>query len=83
MRDAEDLTAMLQVLDGWVVKKVKMDERLLAGKKDLKKSEQGVWVIVGRKGDKDKTEDMPSLGKVSCFLFFLVQSLISLSLSSF
>ncbi|KAF8883188.1 hypothetical protein CPB84DRAFT_193080 [Gymnopilus junonius] len=68
IQDAEDLTAILQVLDGWMVKKVKTDERLLPGKKDLKKNEQGVWVVVGRKGDKDKTEDIPSLGKVDQLL---------------
>jgi len=42
-----------------------MEERLLPTKKDLRKTEQGVWVIVGRKGDKTKKEDVSSLEKVS------------------
>ena len=68
MHDAEDLTAVLQVLDGWLARKVRMDERLLPSKKDLKKNEQGVWIVVGRKGDKDKTTDVPPLEKVGLHL---------------
>ncbi|PPQ69895.1 hypothetical protein CVT26_014158 [Gymnopilus dilepis] len=68
MHDAEDLTAVLQVLDGWLARRVRMDERLLPSKKDLKKNEQGVWIVVGRKGDKDKTTDVPPLEKMSDIL---------------
>ncbi|KDR84273.1 hypothetical protein GALMADRAFT_133615 [Galerina marginata CBS 339.88] len=64
MRDADDLTAMLRVLDGWITRKTKMDEHLLPSKKDLRKTEQGVWVVVGRKGDKGKKEEIPSLENI-------------------
>ena len=65
MKEAEDLMAVLQLLNTWLVRRSKMDERLLPTKKDLRKTEQGVWVVVGRKGDKDKKEDIPSLEKVT------------------
>ena len=65
MKEAEDLMAVLQLLNTWLVRRSKMDERLLPTKKDLRKTEQGVWVVVGRKSDKDKKEDIPSLEKVN------------------
>ena len=65
MKEAEDMTAMLEVLNTWLLRRSKMDERLLPSKKDLRKTEQGVWVVAGRKGDKDKKEDIPSLEKVN------------------
>jgi hypothetical protein len=63
MKEAEDLVAVLEVLNIWVVRRSKMDERLLPTKKDLRKTEQGVWVVVGRKVEKAK-EDIPPLKKV-------------------
>ena len=65
MKEAEDMTAVLEVLNTWLLRRSKMDERLLPSKKDLRKTEQGVWVVAGRKGDKDKKEDIPSLEKVN------------------
>ncbi|KAF4619578.1 hypothetical protein D9613_004793 [Agrocybe pediades] len=64
LKDAEDVTVILQVLDGWVVKKMHEEAKLLPTKKDLKKTEQGVWVVVGRKSDKKKKVDVPSLEKI-------------------
>lgn len=72
---AEDITAVLQVLENWVVKKTKADERLLPTKKDLKKTEQGVWVVVGRRGEKEKEkkrDEVPSLEKVSHSVISLI-----------
>lgn len=65
IKEAEDLMAVLEVLNTWLVRRTKMDERLLPSKKDLRKTEQGVWVVVGRKSDKKKKEDIPSLEKVN------------------
>jgi hypothetical protein len=44
-----------------------MEEKLLPGRKDLKKTEYGVWTVVGRtveKGKQKKLEDVPPLDKV-------------------
>ncbi|KAH9482205.1 hypothetical protein JR316_0004300 [Psilocybe cubensis] len=80
--DAADITALLQVLETWVAKKTRADERLLPTKKDLKKTEQGVWVVVGRKGDKEKEkkrDEVPSLQKaVDLIQLLLDASFLSL-----
>ena len=64
IKEAEDLVAVLQILNNWIVRRSNMEERLLPTKKDLRKTEQGVWVVVGRRGDKTKKEDIPPLEKV-------------------
>jgi hypothetical protein len=72
IQDAADITAILQVLSGWIAQRVNTDKQLMPSKKDLKKTEHGVYVVVGRKGEnKDKTaSEVPPLEKVS--VFFLV-----------
>jgi hypothetical protein len=65
MKEAEDTMAVLEILNTWLIRRTNMDERLLPSKKDLRKTEQGVWVVVGRKSDKKKEEDIPSLEKVN------------------
>ncbi|KIM35166.1 hypothetical protein M413DRAFT_20795 [Hebeloma cylindrosporum] len=74
MKEPEDLMAVLQVLNTWLVRRSKMDERLLPTKKDLRKTEQCVWVVVGRKGDKDKKEDIPSLEKITEILQIILDA---------
>ncbi|KAF9478651.1 hypothetical protein BDN70DRAFT_879661 [Pholiota conissans] len=66
IQDAADLTAILQVLHGWIVQRINMDKQLMPTKKDLKKTEHGVWVVVGRKGEqKEKNAgEVPPLEKV-------------------
>ncbi|PPQ94798.1 hypothetical protein CVT25_007435 [Psilocybe cyanescens] len=85
MRDADEVTAVLQVLENWVARKTKADERLLPTKKDLKKTEQGVWVVAGRREkEKDKEtgkkkEEVPSLEKaVELLQIILDASFLSL-----
>jgi len=49
-----------------------MDEKLFPGKKDLKKTEYGVWTVVGRtaeKGKRKKSDEVPPLDKVNPSLF--------------
>ncbi|KAF9036808.1 hypothetical protein BJ165DRAFT_609969 [Panaeolus papilionaceus] len=75
LKEAADLTNILKVLDGWFVRWSKMNVKLLATKKELKKNEQGVWVVVGRKGDKHKKMyDMPSLEKIIEFTQIILDS---------
>lgn len=70
LQDAEDLTAIIQVLDSWVMKRIHEEAKLLPAKKDIKKTEQGVWVVVGRKSDKKKKTHIPCLEKVSLLTRF-------------
>jgi hypothetical protein len=70
LRDAEDLTILLEILDKWITQRTAMEEKLFPGKKDLKKTEYGVWTVVGRtvekgKQKKSKSEDAPPLDKVT------------------
>jgi len=72
LRDAEDLTILLEVLDKWLTQRTAMDEKLFPGKKDLKKTEYGVWTVVGRtaeKGKRKKSDEVPPLDKVNPSLF--------------
>ena len=79
LRDAEDLTILLEILDEWLTQRTGMEEKLFAEKKDLKKTEYGIWTIVGStatKGEKKKLEEVPTLDKVNLnpilsFLFLL------------
>lgn len=80
LRDAEDLTILLELLDTWIGRRTCMEEeKLFPRKKDLKKTEYGVWtVVVGRtaeKGKRKKLEEVPPLDKVNfglCSLLVLV-----------
>ena len=54
------LTILLEILDKWLVQRTAMEEKLFPAKKDLKKTEYGVWTVVGRtieKGMRKKLED--------------------------
>ena len=76
LRDAEDLTVLLEILDKWLTQRTGMEEKLFPEKKDLKKTEYGVWTVVGstaRKGGEKKLEEVPTLDKVNLnpTLFFI------------
>jgi pyruvate kinase len=69
LQDPEDVTTLLQILSDWFSKRSKklVEEechRLLPTPKDIKKTTQGVWVVVGRKNAKLRPETVPSLEKV-------------------
>lgn len=78
LRDAEDLTILLEILDKWLTQRTGMEEKLFAEKKDLKKTEYGIWTIVGiSTAGKKKLEEVPTLDKVNLnhilsFLFLLI-----------
>jgi hypothetical protein len=78
LRDAEDLMILLEILDNWLTQRTETEEKFFPEKKDLKKTEYGVWTIVGRtaKEGKRKLGEAPTLDKVNL-------SLHSLSLSLF
>ena len=69
LRDAEDLTILLEILEKWLAQRSEMDEKLFPEKKDLRKTEYGIWTIIGvstaKKGEKEKLEEVPTLAKVN------------------
>ena len=68
LRDAEDLTILLEILDKWLIQRTGMEEKLFPEKKDLKMTEYGVWTIAGRtdeKGERKKLEKVPTFDEVN------------------
>lgn len=70
LRDAEDLTILLEILDKWLAQRTEMEEKLFPEKKDLKKTEYGIWTVAdistAKKGEeKKKLEEVPTLDKVN------------------
>jgi hypothetical protein len=63
LKDADEIMRILVVLSGWLKQKLQTDENLMPTNKDLKKSEQGVWVFIGRKAN--KKSQVPPLQKVN------------------
>ena len=71
LQDPEDITILLRILSNWFNQRNKMAAAVgcrIPGPKDIKKTTEGVWIIVGRRNAKPKQETIPSLEKV-CFLF--------------
>ena len=68
LREIEDIMCVAQVLDDWVSKwgarRAAGEERLLPSKKDIRKNEHGMWVVVGRKDAGKKQDELPPLEKV-------------------
>lgn len=63
--EAAELTAILHTLNDWIAQRTNMEKQLMPSKKDLKKTELGVWVVTGRKHEgKSSTKDVPPLEKV-------------------
>ena len=81
LRDPEDLTILLEILDKWLTQRTEMDEKLFPEKKDLKKTEYGVWTIVdinsAKKGDKKKLEEVPTLDKVNLMNLVHIDQLLT------
>jgi hypothetical protein len=73
LREIEDIMCVAQILDDWVSKwgarRAAGEERLLPSKKDLRKNEYGMWVVVGRKYAGKKQDELPPLEKVFYQLF--------------
>ncbi|KAG5648709.1 hypothetical protein DXG03_000056 [Asterophora parasitica] len=70
-KEAEDILAVLKVLEIWLKQWTKRDVKLLPSKKDLSKNEHGVPVL------KEKEEvhgDLPALPKVLAFLQTLLDA---------
>ena len=65
LRDAEELTILLEILDKWLIRRTAMEEKLFPGKKDLKKTEYGVWIVAGKTAENRKLEEIPPLNKVN------------------
>ena len=78
LRDAEDLTILLDILDKWLSQRTGMEEKLFPEKKDLTMTEYGVWTIAGRtaeKGKRKKLEEVPTFDEVNLepyYLFFFI-----------
>ena len=78
IRDAEDLTILLEILDKWLTQRTEMEEKIFPEKKDLKRTEYGIWTVVdsmATNGKLKKLEETPTLNKVdfSLTLFFFPQ----------
>ncbi|KIK03283.1 hypothetical protein K443DRAFT_131500 [Laccaria amethystina LaAM-08-1] len=78
LREIEDIMCVAQILDDWVSKwgarRAAGEERLLPSKKDLRKNEYGMWVVVGRKYAGKKQDELPPLEKVLAFLQTLMDA---------
>jgi gephyrin len=62
LKDADDLLAVVKVLEMWVNQWSKRDVKLLPSKKELSKNEQGVRVL--KMKGKEVNKDLPPLNKV-------------------
>ncbi|KAF5387687.1 hypothetical protein D9615_000759 [Tricholomella constricta] len=71
-KEAEDILAVLKVLETWLKQWAKRDVKLLPSKKDLSKNEHGVPVL--REQEKDIHCDLPPLAKVLAFLQTLLDA---------
>ncbi|KAF8805835.1 hypothetical protein BYT27DRAFT_7191996 [Phlegmacium glaucopus] len=77
LRDAEDLTVLLEILAKWLTRRATMDEKFFPGKKDLKKTEHGVWTVVGRTVEtrkRKKLEEVPPLDKIIDFIQIILDA---------
>lgn len=78
LREIEDIMCVAQVLDDWVSKwgarRAAGEERLLPSKKDIRKNEHGMWVVVGRKDAGKKQDELLPLEKVVAFLQTLMDA---------
>jgi hypothetical protein len=63
LKEAEDILAVVKVLESWISQWGKRDIRLLPSKKDIAKNEHGVLVLKAK--EKEIHRDLPPLPKVS------------------
>ncbi|KAF8897865.1 hypothetical protein BD779DRAFT_1465949 [Infundibulicybe gibba] len=74
LHEAEDVLAVLLVLDGWIRNWNKKDAVLLPNKKDVGKNERGVVIIKPRQQNKISPNDPPPLDRILSFLQTLLDS---------
>lgn len=63
LKDAENILAVVKVLENWIDQWGKRDIRLLPSKKDVAKNEHGVLVLKAK--EKEVHRDLPPLPKVN------------------
>ncbi|KJA29589.1 hypothetical protein HYPSUDRAFT_195963 [Hypholoma sublateritium FD-334 SS-4] len=67
--EATELTAILHTLNDWIAQRTNMEKQLMPSKKDIKKTELGIWVVTGRKHEgKGSSKDVPPLEKIVDFI---------------
>lgn len=69
LQDPEDITILLRLLSDWFTKRSQITaeeecHELLPGPKDVKKTTEGVWIVVGKSEPAQVQETVPSLEKV-------------------
>ncbi|KAG6900424.1 hypothetical protein C0993_010812 [Termitomyces sp. T159_Od127] len=72
LKEAEDICAVLKVLENWIKNWSSKDSRLLPSNKDIVKNSHGVFVMKDKV--KKGTRDLPSLSNVLSFLKTLLDS---------
>lgn len=66
LKDADDILAVMKVLEMWINQWSKRDVKLLPSKKEVSKNEHGVQVL--KKKGKEINKDLPPLNKVHIFV---------------
>lgn len=75
LKDAENILAVVKVLENWIAQWGKRDIRLLPSKKDVAKNEHGVLVLKAK--EKEVHRDLPPLPKVNTTSITLASPLTS------
>ncbi|CAA7259375.1 unnamed protein product [Cyclocybe aegerita] len=71
LQDPEDVTRVLRVLEIWVERRGNMGENLFPSNKELTKTNQGMWIVSGKKGG---NQDVPSLEQIVSLLQTLLDA---------
>ncbi|KAF9528037.1 hypothetical protein CPB83DRAFT_907189 [Crepidotus variabilis] len=82
LQDPEDVSVILQILSDWLSRRTQLEmeignsRTLMPGKKDTKRTEEGVWVVVKRKGQtiKDQGGQVPGLEKLTSLIQIILDS---------
>ncbi|KAH0588051.1 hypothetical protein H2248_006781 [Termitomyces sp. 'cryptogamus'] len=72
LKEAEDIYAVLRVLENWIKQWSNRDPRLVPSKKDIVKNPHGIFII--KEKEKEGTRDLPSLPNVLSFLQTLLDA---------
>lgn len=62
LKEAEDICAVLRVLENWIKQWSNRESRLMPSKKDIVKNSRGVFIV--KEKEKEGTRDLPSLSNV-------------------
>ncbi|KAJ3517602.1 hypothetical protein NLJ89_g407 [Agrocybe chaxingu] len=71
LQDPEDVTRVLRVLEIWVERRGNMGENLFPSNKELTKTNQGVWIVSGKKAG---SQDVPPLEQIVSLLQTLLDA---------